>query len=167
MRPLQLAAGWLRSAGPKEVTRALVAWLLLATGFMLFPFRFDYQGPKRVTNGAVSVPGDGFRFDSPSRLRTTAPPVWVAPAISAGKLDVELEVTPASANERGPARIVTLSTDRLRRNFMVAQKGVDLLVRARRPGADENGAPPLKVDGVFETPQRVSIDVRFRERMIE
>ncbi len=161
------AADWLMSQGPTRVRLGLALWWAAVIGFMWFPFQFDYQGPSKVTNGVAELDGGGLRFDGPSMLRTQRAPTWVHEATQAAELDVHLEVRSARTNQRGPARILTLSEGRLRRNFMVSQKGADLLVRARRPGADENGAPPLKVDGVFAEPADVTIDVRFRRLMIE
>ncbi len=164
---LAKAANWLSKAGPAEVRQALTLWLLVATGFMLFPFRFDYQGPKKVENGLQRLEGGGVRFDGPSVLRTKTAPVWVESAVASGQLDIDLRIRSKDQNQRGPARIVTLSDGPFHRNFMVSQKGKDLLVRARREGADDNGAPPLKVDGVFETPEDLRIEVQFRDRVIE
>ncbi len=161
------AANELVNAGPKEARQALTLWMLVAIGFMLFPFRFDYQGPKNVENGLQRLEGGGVRFDGPAVLRTKAAPVWVEAAIANGHLDIELQLKSADSNQGGPARILTLSDGPLRRNFMVSQKGKDLLIRARREGADENGAPPLKVDGLFETPRDLEIEIRFRDRLIE
>lgn len=164
---LRKVAHWPVTAGPAEVRQALVLWMLVAIGFMLFPFRFDYQGPKNVDNGLQRLEGGGVRFEGPSVLRTKSAPVWVDAAVSSGQLDIALHLKSKSSGQGGPARILTLSDGPLRRNFMVSQKGEDLLVRARRQGADENGAPPLKVDGVFETPRDLAIEVRFRDRLIE
>jgi xanthosine utilization system XapX-like protein len=164
---LRKASHWLSYAGPSEVRQALTLWLLVATGFMLFPFRFDYQGPQKVTSGLQALEGGGVRFEGPSVLRTKAAPVWVDAAVASGQLDIDLRLRSADPNQRGPARIVTLSDGSLRRNFMVSQKGSDLLVRARREGADDNGAPPLKVDNVFKEPKDLRIEVRFRDRLIE
>ena len=150
--------------GPRE---ALFIWALLVTAFMLFPFRYEYQGPKTVENGVQRLEAGGLAFEGPSRFRSTAPPAWLGPAIDAEELDIVLDVQSASPDQRGPARILTVSDGRLRRNFMVAQKGVDLLVRARRPGADTNGAAPLKVDGVFAEAAPRTIEVRFRKLLIE
>ena len=161
------AANWLVTAGPSDVRQALALWMLVAVGFMLFPFRFDYQGPTKVANGMQRLDGGGVRFEGPSVLRTKAAPVWVDAAIASGSLDIELQLKSKDSDQRGPARILTLSDGPYRRNFMVSQKGKDLLVRARREGADENGAPPLKVDGIFETPRDLELEIRFRDRVIE
>lgn len=164
---LSKGLGWLANAGPGETRQALTLWLLVATGFMLFPFRFDYQGPQKVTSGIEKLADGGIRFQGPSRLRTKAAPVWVEAAIASGYLDIELELRTAATDQTGPARILTLSDGPLRRNFMVAQKGKNLIVRARREEADENGAPPLKVDRVFEEPRDLKIEILFRDRLIQ
>ncbi|MFT6832739.1 MAG: hypothetical protein ACJAZN_002917 [Planctomycetota bacterium] len=147
--------------------RAFWLWWIAAAAFMLFPFQFEYLGPLRVPNGASTIQGGGVAFTGPSVMRTDSAPDWVADAIQAGELDLTLRLETARTNQRGPARIVTLSDGSLRRNFMVSQKGPDLLVRARREGADENGAPPLKVDGVFDPPREVTLEVHFHDQGID
>ncbi|WP_145202627.1 hypothetical protein [Planctomycetes bacterium Poly30] len=134
---------------------------------MLLPFRFEYLGPRRVHNGLRSLDGVGVGFHGPSVLRTAGPPAWLAAALESRELDVALELRTDRAEQSGPARIVTLSGGSLVRNFTVAQKGPDLVVRARREGSDANGMAPLKVDGVFAVPQDLRLEVRFREHLIE
>lgn len=59
---------------------------------------------------------------------------------------------PANTEQGGPARIVSLSADTLRRNFTFGQEGEDLVFRLRTPLTGENGTrPELVVPGIFET----------------
>lgn len=136
-----------------------------------FPFRPGYGGPIRLANGvSVEAPGS-LVFSAPSVCRTAGPTDWAAEAIASEELDLYFEFRSADPAQAGPARLVTLSSGAYARNFMVAQKGVDLLVRVRRATSDENGAPPLKVDGVFaesgEGAAVRSLLVRFRRDVIE
>ncbi len=136
-----------------------------------FPLRPGYGGPIRLPNG-VSVEGPAtLTFSGPGVCRTPGPVDWAAEAIASEELDLSFDFRSASPVQMGPARLVTLSNGAYARNFMVAQKGVDLLVRVRRDTSDENGAPPLKVDGVFaesgEGAALRSLLVRFRPDVIE
>ncbi|MEL6429853.1 MAG: hypothetical protein AAFU73_08165 [Planctomycetota bacterium] len=145
---------------------AAAAALALVLG-SFYPFAYRYQGPREAPNGARFGPGERVELDGPSVVRSPAAPAWLAPAIASESLVVRLLAHPARAGQRGPARIVTVSDGRLLRNFMVSQKGPDLLVRARRAESDANGAPPLKVDGVFAEPRPVDLEVRFGPELIE
>lgn len=153
--------------GPAMARRWLLVWFVCTAAFMLAPFRFEYLGPRKVNTGLGPLKSGGVRFDGPSVLRTSTPPVWLDSALAAQELDLLLEVRSASAQQGGPARIVTLSNGSLERNFMIGQKGPDLVVRARREGSDRNGMPPLKVDGVFAGPGEIRLEVRFRPDVIE
>lgn len=56
---------------------------------------------------------------------------------------VEMWLTPASLDQRGPARVVTLSLDSGQRNFTIGQDGDRWDVRLRTTGSDNNGLPSL------------------------
>jgi hypothetical protein len=56
----------------------------------------------------------------------------------------------ASADQKGPARIISISKDPGLRNLTVGQQGSDLIVRLRTPMTGENGVnPELTAPGVF------------------
>lgn len=127
----------------------LALWLCALIVASYFPFRPGYGGPYRAINGAAQSPGGALHLREPSIVRTAEAPAWLGDALEAETLDVSIRAQAARPDQLGPARLVTLSEGAYERSFMVAQKGEDLVVRARRPGADKNGAPPIKVDGVF------------------
>lgn len=61
----------------------------------------------------------------------------------AGAFSVEVWITPTERNQTGPARVVSLSADSSRRNFMLAQNGDKWEVRLRTSRTDANGMPGL------------------------
>ncbi|HEY8505057.1 MAG TPA: DUF1549 domain-containing protein, partial [Gemmataceae bacterium] len=64
-------------------------------------------------------------------------------AKKSGELTIEAWITPASAGQKGPARIVTLSRDPSLRNFTLGQDGGRFDVRLRTTKTDPNGQPSL------------------------
>lgn len=166
-----IALPFLGRMGAARASRWAAALSALIALAAFFPLRPGYGGPMRLPNGVSAGTGGSLLFTGPAVCRTPGPTDWAAEAIASEELDLSFEFQSASPTQGGPARLVTLSNGAYARNFMVAQKGVDLLVRARRGTSDGNGAPPLKVDGVFagsgnDSPMR-SLLVRFRSDVIE
>lgn len=63
---------------------------------------------------------------------------------------IEARVTTAARDQRGPARIVSISADAEHRNVTLGQMGDKLVIRLRTPAAGENGQKPeILVPGVF------------------
>jgi hypothetical protein len=58
------------------------------------------------------------------------------------QLTVEAVVEPDHSNQKGPARIVTFSTDAAQRNFTLGQEGDKLIFRLRTPQTGNNGYNP-------------------------
>ena len=80
---------------------------------------------------------------------------------------IETQVTTAARDQRGPARIVSISADAEQRNVTLGQAGDALIIRLRTPAAGENGQKPeMLVPGVFAEPQPRSISVRYRAPML-
>lgn len=167
MRPLGSLLRWACGADGARARRLTTVMALLIAAASYFPFQLGNGFPSRVLNGA-SLRADGaLVIDGPSIVRSVGSPEVIARAIELGSLDVSVTATPASPGQRGPARIVTHSDGPYRRNFMIAQKGADLIVRVRRAESDENGAAPLKVDGVWGDGLPHRIDLRVRPDVIE
>ncbi len=61
---------------------------------------------------------------------------------AANQLTIEATVTPDHSNQRGPARIVTFSTNASSRNFTLGQDGRNLVMRLRTPQTGRNGLNP-------------------------
>ncbi len=153
---------------PPEATGSAVAeddgrwrWLLLVglVGLFLLATTTPRGSETRwVWNGVERGP-DSATFAAPGLLRSDDAPGWIRDAIAAGRVGIELEVTPSVAAQTGPARILSVSMDPWRRNLTIAQEHRDLVVRVRRHGASQNGTPPFVVPDVFERAQPVRIDV--------
>jgi hypothetical protein len=64
-------------------------------------------------------------------------------------------------DQRGPARIVSLSGGTDRRNFTLAQGGNSLVFRLRIPLTGENGAHELVAPGVFWTTEIQTLIITY------
>lgn len=58
-------------------------------------------------------------------------------------LSIEVWFSPDNLSQTGPARIVSMSSDPLQRNFTIGQSGNDLAIRLRTSKTDANGIPEL------------------------
>ncbi|MBN1893098.1 VanZ family protein, partial [bacterium] len=67
-------------------------------------------------------------------------PGWTAAVKKSKQFSVEAAVRTASLDQKGPARIVTLSRGNAERNFTLAQDGSAVVFRVRTPAAGPNGS---------------------------
>jgi VanZ family protein len=116
-------------------------WALLAVAV--------FAKPSRQNNAIVRLADGSLQVVEPSIARTSQPPSFLAEAIRASALDVELDLRAAEADQVGPARIFTISRDYWRSNLTIGQQGADLVVRVHRPGSTSWGTPIFEVPGVF------------------
>ncbi len=63
-------------------------------------------------------------------------------AKASNQLTIEATVTPDLADQRGPARILTFSTNHSSRNFTLGQEGRNLVLRLRTPQTGDNALNP-------------------------
>jgi VanZ family protein len=140
----------------------LTVILYMAVG--LYPYHFTLPSITIADNTAAFLPEGGlvFRSPGPGIARADEPPSWLASAVATDHLDIVLRVRPASGQQYGPARIMTLSFDRRLRNLTVGQEGAALIFGLRTPRTDLNGTPPIQVAGVFE--ERRWTDLAFSVR---
>lgn len=146
---------------------AIAAMILLAiavyAALLLWPY--DFSGAD-FGNGAEALQGGGVRFERPGIALAKDPPAWLEPAMRTQALDLSLRFRADSADQRGPARLITLSKDVFARNLTIAQDGADLTLRLRLPETDENGLiekrPVLRLPNVFPTPGWVDLEVSIR-----
>jgi len=119
----------------------VVRWpvgLLAVAGYVLvslWPFTWD--PPRNVANGARLEAGVGLRFLSPGLAVTSGPPAWLDAAIRSGRLEISLRVRPLLTRQSGPARILSVAGNGFERNLAIDQKGDDLMVYLRSPGAGD------------------------------
>lgn len=143
--------------------------LLAYAALLLWPYEWAPAG--YVENEVEPLPNGGIRFEGLGIARTAAQPDWVAAAMRAQELEVELEVRALSPEQDGPARIMTLSTDPQRRNLTIGQQGADLIVRLRTPASDLNGTvdgePVARVPDVFRTLRWSTIRLQIEPGRLE
>lgn len=135
------------------IAALLVVYLVAA----LYPFRWDPP-----VNAAQWRPEGGLSFPQAGLARTDEPPDWVPAAMRSHELTILLRVRPASAEQRGPARIMTLSRNQKKRNFSVAQSDDSLSLRLRTPATSLNGQPDVRVPDVFFAGKWVDLGLFIR-----
>ncbi|MEM9972196.1 MAG: LamG domain-containing protein, partial [Pseudomonadota bacterium] len=92
----------------------------------------------------VSWLNDGLRVDSSTLIASPNAATKLTDAIKAsGALTFEAWVTPTRTNQRGPARIVTLSTDSGNRNATLGADNSRYVMRLRTTSVSNNGMPSL------------------------
>ena len=89
----------------------------------------------RWSKGSLSV------VSSPSIISPKSSRRIVDAIRKSNALTIEAWITPANTEQRGPARIVSLSSDPSHRNFTLGQDKDFYDVRLRATGTDENGNP--------------------------
>jgi len=100
---------------------------------------------------------------SQSWLESDSPATILTQSITAtSQFTIATTVRTQDTAQSGPARIVSLSADTLRRNFMLGQEGCDLVFRVRTPLTGENGShPELTVPGVFGDTQEHCLVITY------
>jgi hypothetical protein len=82
--------------------------------------------------------------------------------ITSSQFTLGATISSDSGSQSGPARIISLSADAVRRNFTLGQQGEDLIVRLRTPLTGPNGVnPSLRVPSVFSTPEGRHIVITY------
>ena len=88
--------------------------------------------------------GNGLRLIGDTRLISEQNPQGLIKGIrKSDAFTIEAWITPANAQLKGPARIVTLSRNGSERNFTLGQEGARFDVRCRSSKTDRNGLPSL------------------------
>lgn len=136
---------------------ALVLVLLAQLLVALFPFRLD--PPRTVDNDVTRTADGGLRFGVHNRAETTRAPSWLDDARAGSTVRVDLLVRAARDDPVGPARILTVSDGFYRGDLTIGQQRGDLVVRVRRPGADQAGWPDLFAPGALRRPTWVAVSV--------
>jgi len=83
---------------------------------------------------------NGIEILKPAILKSEGPAEKLVDGVRASnELSIEVWMMPANAEQKGPARIVSLSHDPVARNFTVGQDGLDIDFRLRTPISGANG----------------------------
>ncbi|WP_373510828.1 VanZ family protein [Thiocapsa sp.] len=146
------------SRGPIKIM-ILIPFLLGYWAVGLYPFSFE--PPKHVMNQAKRTADGGLSFSGVGIARTPAPPGWLSGLQDTSRLEIRLVARTDDPDQRGPARLFTISDGVSDRNLTLGQEGDDLVVRVRRPGSDANGTPALQVTGLFSDAKWHEIRVRL------
>lgn len=148
-----------------------LAILYLAVLFLILLYPFEFSMPKPATENTVTWSGDaeGVRFGRSGMLVSAAPPTRLHQRLTTGEgLTIEVWLRSASADQEGPARIVSYSLNPWERNFTLGQAGHDLIMRLRTTGTDANGQPSLDVADVFRpgAMQHIVVTYDFKEERV-
>ena len=118
------------------------------------PLDLTIADPER----AAWLPGGGLSITAPTVISSGAAATKIDDAVEASnELTLETWVSPANLTQNGPARIVTISQDPVRRNAMIGQgvyrsTGDRIEVRLRTTTTDNNGTPASRTPiGTLET----------------
>ena len=122
---------------------------------------------KLVGTNHVEVATGNVRFSKSGILKSRGAPAWVADAIEQNELSIELTVRPFLSDQKGPARILTISKGPYERNLTIGQQGRDLVIRLRRGDFTPNGEPQFEADGVFADAGVKRITVAIRDQTLD
>lgn len=116
---------------------------------------FYFTGASRIGDRMGNLPDLVFRSKSGAPeeawMESESPVVFLNRRIAANsKFTLAASFTAGSTDQKGPARIISISRNPGLRNLTVGQEGRDLVFRLRTPMTGENGVnPALTVPGIF------------------
>lgn len=112
----------------------------------------------------TSDDASGIRFDGTSRLQSRGPARTLTDRLrETNEFTLSIICATASAEQHGPARIVSQSWDIGHRNFTLGQEGKDLNFRLRMPLTGENGVyPEFYAPDVFANPARQHLVLTYK-----
>jgi hypothetical protein len=141
---------------------ALAGTVLIAAN--LSPFLWD--PPRDIPNHVTRADSGALVFTGPSQARTAGYAGWWDEAASEGSFQISLEVTPASGQLAGPARILAVSNSVLAADLMVGQESDHLVIRIRQPGRDDSGNPAVDLPGVLAAGRSTAVLVDVRDSVL-
>jgi VanZ family protein len=102
-------------------------------------------------NSSQEVSETGIHFNADHWLQSAAPAQPLSEKLKQNaQMSLAVTLSPESLEQKGPARIISLSQDTSYRNFTLGQSGKDLVFRLRTPITGENGSnPQITVPRVF------------------
>jgi hypothetical protein len=119
--------------------------------------------------GPTSPPGEQGVTIGPGEWLATETPFsdFSSGARADNWFSITVRAATADPNQRGPARIVSISADAERRNITLGQEKDALIIRLRTPAGAENGQKPeLLVPGVFADGRMRLITVTYDAPML-
>jgi len=138
---------WLALGRHQPTPTSAFTGLLVEYRFDAFPFRSEGPlhdqlpiTPQKKTRVELS-PGAGVVFSGHSLLGTSHPATALVHRLKrTHQFSIAIWLSPASTNQFGPARIVSLSKNTNQRNFTLGQSGPGLVFRVRTPLTGKNGS---------------------------
>ena len=123
-----------------------------STGSQVFD-RSGYEAPLNLAipgTGATAWNSASLDLTAPVLIESTSPALKLLEAVQASsEFTLEAWVEPATAEQDGPARILTVSNIEFRRNLTLAQDGANLHARLRTSATENNGFPEFIAEGVM------------------
>lgn len=99
---------------------------------------------KIANTSAIKWSKGRLTINSPTIIASEQPPKRLIDALKkSNAVTLEAWLTPRDAQQKGPARVLTLSADASQRNFTLGQEGDKYDVRFRSTKTDGNGQPSL------------------------
>ncbi|MBD2776090.1 VanZ family protein [Iningainema tapete] len=113
--------------------------------------------------------GEGVFFNSTNWLESSAAVTSLNKKISeTSEFTISTTVASGNTNQTGPARIVSISRNSVRRNFTLGQQGSDLDLRIRTPITGKNGSEfKLNVPGIFADTNPHHIVVTYSKATVQ
>ena len=113
----------------------------------------DRSGTGQALNLHIPKPAavrwnkNSLQIQKPTQIRSVQPAHQLSGAIRrSGEITVEAWITPANVEQKGPARIVTLSKNSTERNFTLGQEADQYDFRLRTLNTSNNGSPSLSLE---------------------
>lgn len=129
-------------------TRPLVLYTMGESSGQQVHDSADGKSPLHLTvqePDTVRWQAGGLHITKAALIRSEQPPKTLVDAIQKAKaLTVEAWLTPADTNQKGPARILTLSSGSSERNFTLGQDRDHYVFRLRTTKTNRNGEPALE-----------------------
>lgn len=144
-----------------SINTTVIKPIILACVILLYWFigYYPVHPLPEFDNNADLKADEGLIFPAPGIAYTRRAPAWLVDAIDSASLEIMLEIQPATIEQTGPARILTISSNTGFRNLTIGQQGKDLVVRVRRSKDTYNGTPAFVVSDVFTDLGRHALSV--------
>jgi len=146
----------------------LVIYLLILSGYLLWPFNFIFTPLKNCARWIEK--GNGIEFPKSGLLINKETTVDLFDKMIKGSgLTIEVWIESNSIYQHGPARIISYSINHKSRNFTLGQSEDDLILRLRTSASDLNGADQqLKIEDVFTRKKihHIAATYNFKKRCV-
>ncbi|HEX9757381.1 MAG TPA: LamG-like jellyroll fold domain-containing protein [Nitrospiria bacterium] len=144
--------------------------LYLVVLFVLLLSPFDLHLPILKSEIQWLEQSRGMEIRGTAGIRSSSSAEKLYNAMKTGSgITLEFWITTKHLNQKGPARIISYSANKVRRNFTIGQEGRDLIVRLRTTKTNLNGKnPEWRVEDVLDSnhPQHIAVTYDFFKEKI-